>query len=87
METILKTNESNAAMYNLQVSELFGRDAPWMFQDILRMLCIQFMIQAGAAFSEPSFPFWSAEFVTLLLYIVLGVMLYWLVVRKVLAGK
>lgn len=62
-----------------------------MLEDIVRMVCIQFTIQlliylnsttsgngAGASFFTP-------DFALMLLYVVLGVMLYWLAIRKIVA--
>ena len=84
METILG-GPDDSALYRLQVSKLFGPDSPLLFQDIMRMVCIQVMIQACSALNQPGYLFWTGEFVAVLLYVVLGVMLYWLVMRKLLA--
>lgn len=87
MESLLAT--SDPSLYTLHVSKLFGggSDAQLLFQDIARMVCIQIMIQAGFALSHPDRYFWSAEFVAIMLYIVLGVMFYWLVLRRLVTFK
>jgi hypothetical protein len=75
------------ALYTLEVPKLLGANSPLMLQDALRMVCIQFMIQACAALSQPNFVFLSEEFASMLLYVVLGVMLYWLVARPLVAFR
>lgn len=51
-------------------------------QDMMRMLTIQVMIQTMYAISGVS-DFFTADFIVLVLYIILGVSMYWLVVKKV----
>jgi hypothetical protein len=72
------------ALYNVDVTASMGSsDYVRMFEDILRMLCIQFTIQVMLYFSgDASSQFFSREFVLLLMYVELGVLLYWLVIRK-----
>lgn len=53
--------------------------------DIVRLVIIQCVIQSMFYLNDPSaFPFLSPIFVATLLYIIVGVALYWLVLRKVL---
>jgi hypothetical protein len=71
------------AIYEIDVTSIFGRDAKYMFDDTLRFITIQviiqFMYHVGGA------PFLSAEFGSLLLFVTAGVLFYWLVVRKLIA--
>ena len=57
-----------------------------MVQDAIRMLCNQVTIQAMMSLSSGSgsdaVPFFSSDFLLLVVYVILGVMLYWLAVRK-----
>lgn len=85
MDLLLGAKNNQSALYTLEVSKLFGNDSPFLFQDIMRMLCIQTMIQACFALSQPGYAFWTEDFVAVLTYVVLGVMLYWLVMRKLFA--
>lgn len=48
--------------------------------DIVRMVCIQLTIQIMLFLSGA--PFLSAEVALVTLYVILGVMLYWLAMRK-----
>lgn len=53
-----------------------------MFEDILRMVTIQVTIQFLYALNT-SAEFMTVDFLLLIIYVILGVCLYWLVVRKV----
>jgi hypothetical protein len=87
MEYILDTSQHNDAMYTLKVSQLFGDETGPMFHDIIRMVSIQFMIQLMFSLSNPEYAFATSEFIAMLIYIVLGVSLYWLIMRKLVAFK
>lgn len=86
METILEQREPAeklVSMFTVDVGTLVGPDFVPMANDVVRMVCIQLAIQVMLVLaSQSSVSFFSAEFVMLLFYVVLGVMLYWLAVRK-----
>jgi hypothetical protein len=71
------------AIYDIDVTSLFGGDAKLMLDDTLRFLTIQVVIQF--MFHVGGAPFWSAEFGSLLLFVTAGVLFYWLIVRKLVA--
>ena len=77
--------ESRASLYTLQVSQLFGPETGLMLHDIVRMLIIQVTMQLMFAVSSPAYAFATNEFASMLIYIVLGVSLYWLVARRLVA--
>lgn len=59
-----------------------------MIDDIARMVMIQFSIQLLLVATNPEEnQFFSADFILLLIYIVLGVCLYWLVFKKLVVFK
>ncbi len=73
------------AIFNIDVGEVFGPDFVPMANDVLRMVCIQVAIQVMLVLAGASgVRFFSADFLLLVFYIALGVMLYWLAVRKLL---
>lgn len=75
------------ALVKLDMSAAIGADFVPMANDIVRMVCIQAAIQMMLVLSsggERGIAFFSAEFLLLVFYIALGVMLYWLAVRKLL---
>lgn len=59
-----------------------------MIDDIARMVMIQFSIQLLLFATNPEEnQFFSADFILLLIYIVLGVCLYWLVFKRLVLFK
>lgn len=59
-----------------------------MIDDIARMVMIQFSIQLLLFATNPEEnQFFSADFILLLIYIVLGVCLYWLVFKRLVIFK
>ena len=79
---ILTSNFNSSALYSLKVSHLLGEEYVVMFDDIVRMMLIQFTIQLMFYMSSPERSLITEEFVLLLLYIILGICLYWLVFKK-----
>jgi hypothetical protein len=76
------------ALYQINISEYFGPDYVDMFNDIARFVCIQVAIQIMLySINAQQFPFFSSDFFMLLIFIIVGVMAYWLVLRKVVAFK
>lgn len=73
------------------MDSLYVVDVPYkeyipMVDDMLRVVCIQVAIQL-MLFASGESQFFTAEFVMLVIYIVLGVALYWLVAKKLLVLK
>jgi hypothetical protein len=50
--------------------------------DLIRMIIIQVMIQFLFYLSNPSLGFFTGEFFLLIIYICLGVCVYWLIFKK-----
>jgi hypothetical protein len=86
MEDILKIHEgpsvSRQTLYSVHVSDKLGPDAALILYDVLRMVCIQASIQGMLTLSSPNHPFLTVDFFVVLLYIILGVVAYWLIVRR-----
>lgn len=71
------------SLLRVDIGEAFGSDFVPMANDIVRMVCIQVSIQVMLVLAGASgVRFLSADFLLLVFYIALGVMLYWLAVRK-----
>lgn len=73
------------------MDSLYVVDVPYkeylpMIDDMLRVVCIQVAIQL-MLFASGESQFFTAEFVMLVIYIVLGVALYWLVAKKLVVFK
>jgi hypothetical protein len=72
-----------ASVFHLDVSAIVGSEYLPLVDDVIRMVCVQVTIQLMVYLSGSSASFFTSEFALLLVYVVLGVMLYWLVVRKI----
>ena len=59
-----------------------------LINDVIRMITIQFMIQFLFYINGPDDTvFFSIDFFLLLIYIILGVCVYWLVIKKLVVFK
>ena len=74
----------DGSLFTVDITNKFGEDAAWAINDIMRMLSIQFTVQALLFFNDPQCrAFFSAEFVLLTLYVIMGVLFYWLILRRI----
>jgi len=55
--------------------------------DVARFLTIQFVIQFMYYVNDPEVSFFSADFILLMIYLVLGISLYYLVFKKLVTFK
>lgn len=70
-------------LIDLEVSSFFGDEYIPLMNDLARMLTLQIIIQLMLSMRDSKeYPFFSQHFFELLFYIVLGLMTYWLVVKK-----
>lgn len=75
-------------MESLYIVDVPNKEYIGMIDDITRMITIQFMIQFLMFINNPSeVSFFSLDFILLVLYIVLGVCVYWLVIKKLIHFK
>jgi hypothetical protein len=79
---LLSNNNTNSAVINIDISSKLGSEYVVMFDDISRMVLIQLTIQLMFYMSNPEHAFFTDDFMLLILYIVLGVCLYWLVFKN-----
>lgn len=72
------------SLFTVNISDTIGSEYTSLMEDLLRMLCIQLTIQVMLYFSgDVGNSFITREFMLLLIYVEMGVLLYWLVMRKV----
>lgn len=70
-------------LIDLEVSTFFGDEYIPLINDLARMITLQVIIQFMLSMRDSKeYPFFSQHFFELLFYIVLGLMTYWLVVKK-----
>lgn len=76
------------AVYTVDISGKWGKEYVVMMDDVARFVAIQFIIQLLLFTMDGSiFPFFSTDFLLLLLFIIIGVMFYHLVMKKLVAFK
>jgi hypothetical protein len=65
------------------VSQYIDKDYIPFLEDLARMITIQIVLQFMLFVQSPSSnPFFDVRFIQVLLYIILGVSVYWLVLKK-----
>ena len=67
------------ALYDIP---LWNKEYVGMVDDILRMVTIQVTIQFLYYINSTETAFFTSDFFLLIVYVVLGVCLYWLVIKK-----
>lgn len=83
MESIFDTS-----VLTLNISDRFGKEYIPMFDDMLRLITIQFVIQSMLfTMDNKSFPMITLEFLLMVLFICVGVMFYWLVLKRLVSFK
>jgi hypothetical protein len=75
------------ALHTVDVTRAWGAGYAPFLEDVVRMACVQTTIQAMLYLGsgQAGACFWSLDFVLLLAYVVLGVGIYWLVWRRLVA--
>ena len=58
-----------------------------VIEDVLRMVTIQVTLQFLYFINNDNVGFFTADFFLLILYVVLGVCVYWLIIKKLLIFK
>ena len=77
-------NTDIKSLYTFNVSEKFGEEYKPVADDVLRILVIQIVVQLMFFLNDPKEnPFYTEYFAATLLYIVVGLLVYWLIVRKI----
>jgi hypothetical protein len=80
---LLIGNKEGDALVDLKVSENIGEEYVPLADDTLRMLTLQIIIQFMLSLRDSKqYSMLNEGFFELLFYIVLGLMFYWLVIRK-----
>ncbi len=71
------------ALFTINISNVIGPEYVPFFTDVARMLCIHLTIQFMYYIGSDNVAFFSSEFIVMILYVILGVMIFWLIVRKI----
>jgi hypothetical protein len=79
---------SDFSLYTWDVSSTVGKEYVPLFEDLARFLSIQITIQALLTLSDSQrYPFWTADFLILILYLAIGILFYGLVFKRIVAFK
>jgi|TARA_B110000977_G_C11005669_1_gene465635 hypothetical protein len=74
----------NDTLVDFEVSNFLGDEYIPLLNDLSRMITLQVIIQLMLSIRDPEeYPFFSQHFFELLFYIILGLMTYWLVIKKI----
>jgi hypothetical protein len=85
LDFLLIGNKDGDTLFDLDVSSNIGEEYIPLMDDVTRMITLQVIIQLMLSLRDSNeYPFFSQQFFELLFYIVLGLMTYWLIIRKVL---
>ena len=83
LDFLIMGNKEGDALVDLNVSENVGNEYVPLVDDTLRMLTLQIIIQFMLSLRDSKeYSMLSEGFFELLFYIVLCLMFYWLVIRK-----
>lgn len=75
-------------LLEVDVTGEWGPGYAVFIEDVMRMMCIQLTIQVMLfCSSESGTSFFTTQFILMLAYVVLGVALYWLVLKRVVVFK
>jgi hypothetical protein len=84
-EEILKFDDNSTSIYSFDVTNKMGYIFVPFFNDTIRMLTIQIIIQFMFFMKDSDEnPFLSEYFIEMIFYILLGLIFYWFIVRKIL---
>lgn len=84
IENIQYNPDKKETILDLQISNNVGEEYVPLLNDVLRMVTLQIIIQLMLSLRDnEEYPFFSQNFFELLFYIVLGLMTYWLVIKKI----
>jgi|TARA_B110000211_G_C13878186_1_gene463957 uncharacterized membrane protein SirB2 len=71
-------------LVDIDISSNIGTEYVPLLNDVIRMITLQVIIQLMLSLRDnEEYPFFSQNFFELLFYIVLGLMTYWLVIKKI----
>lgn len=80
--------ETVSTLFSYDITSVFGREYVDVFYDVSRLLVIQVVIQFLMYMTDnEKHQFFSTDFIVMSIYIVLGVLVYWLIFKKIIHFK
>jgi hypothetical protein len=76
------------SLYEFKITEYVNEEYLPFLEDLVRMLILQITLNFMYFAKDPSkYPFFSLEFFELVLYVCMGVTVYWLVFKSLISFK
>jgi hypothetical protein len=70
-------------VYEFKVSEKYGREYIPMIEDVSRIVILQFVVQLMFFIRSPyEYHIFDGNFIELVIYLVLGLCVYWLIFKR-----
>lgn len=80
--------ETEHTLFTYDITNYFGKEYVDVFYDVSRLLVIQIVIQFLMYMTDnEKHQFFSTDFIVMSIYIVLGVLMYWLIFKKIIHFK
>lgn len=72
------------SLYEFDISKILGNtEYVHMFDDLVRFICIQLTVQLMLVMMDSKrYSLLAIDFILLIMYVIVGVMFYWLVFKK-----
>jgi len=75
------------SLFVVDLKESIGPEYAPVIEDVLRMVCVQFTIQLMLYFSGAAAGVFTLDLLCIMAYVILGVLLYWIVLRNVVSFR
>jgi hypothetical protein len=82
-------NSSNFnALYEIQITKYIDKEYVPFIEDLIKILLLQFVLQFMYFLKNPTdHPFFSFDFIEMMIYIFLGTSVYWLIIKKLVSFR
>ena len=78
------TFDQNKNMFVVNITKISNSDFTYLVNDLLRMILLQITIQFMFFTKNPDEnPFFTFNFIETLIYIILGLSIYWLIIKRI----
>lgn len=78
------TFDQNKNMFIVNITKISNSDFTYLINDLIRMIILQITIQFMFFTKNPDEnPFFTFNFIETLIYITLGLSIYWLIIKRI----
>jgi hypothetical protein len=80
----MKHTSANSSLFQVNISDTIGSEYIAMFNTLTQYIVIQLMIQIMLHITFPNcYSVFDADYVTLILFMIVGILFYFLVIKKI----